>query len=114
MVEAAKTKEKTGSGSEPDMEDLYKMLEVLKLDIQEMSKTIAGVGKAEARRAVGTAKERGQAVREAGEEQYDALRRQAEVYGQNTGEYVRENPVTSLGLAAGFGFFIGFLMRGRG
>ena len=98
---------------EAELKDIYAVLEVLKEDMKQLSKTVSDVGKAEAERAVNTAKDKGREVRKAGEEQVDALRATAEDYGRATGNYIRENPTSAVGIAAGLGFLLGFFLSSR-
>ena len=44
---------------------------------------------------------------------YEKARKDFDDLGQNVNEYVRDNPGRSVVLAAGVGFVIGLLMRGR-
>jgi ElaB/YqjD/DUF883 family membrane-anchored ribosome-binding protein len=115
MVQATKTasKDTVKTAGDPGLEDLYAMMDVMKNDMQQLAKTIGEVGKAEARRATATAKEKGQHLRDAGEEQVDALRAQVESYGRQVGTSVQDNPLAALGIAAGAGFILGLLMRSR-
>ncbi|NNF92179.1 MAG: DUF883 domain-containing protein [Boseongicola sp.] len=115
MAEAAalKTTKSSDKSHEAELKDLYAMLDVLKADMKELTRTVGEVGKAEANRAVDTAKAKGKEVKAAGEAQIDALRTQAEDYGRATGQYVRENPTAALGIAAGLGLLVGFMLSGR-
>lgn len=116
MVQATKTASKdTGkTASDPGLEDIYAMMEVMKSDMQQLAKTIGEVGKAEARRASEGVKDTTHHLRETGQEQVDALRAQAESYGRQVGTSVQDNPLAALGIAAGAGFILGMLMRSRG
>lgn len=96
-----------------ELKDLYAMLDILKSDMKELTKTVGDVAKTEAQRRVEATKAKGQQAKEMGEEQLAALRVQAEDFGRTTGTYVRENPTTALGIAAGIGFLIGALMTSR-
>ena len=95
------------------VEDLRAMLDILKSDVQALTQTISEVAKSEGRRAFDTGREKGRDVRDAGEEQYEALRETAEGYGRDAGQYVRETPLTALGIAAGAGSLVGITMRNR-
>ena len=98
---------------EPNVDDLYAMMDILKTDLKQLTETVAGVGKAEARKAGEAVAGKGRDIRKAGEDGYDALRASSESYGREAGRYVREQPVTALGLAAGVGLLVGFLMSNR-
>lgn len=99
--------------SDPTLQDLYAMMDIMKADMQQLSETISEVGKAEARRAVDSAKDKGRDLKKAGHDQYEALRHQAEDYGNQAGAYVRDNPLNAVGIAAGLGFVVGFLLSSR-
>lgn len=96
-----------------ELKDLHAMLDILKSDMKELTKTVGEVAKNETQRRIETAKAKGQHAKEMGEEQLEALKLQAEDFGRSTGAYVRENPTTALGIAAGIGFLIGALMTSR-
>lgn len=101
------------SSKDASVEDLYAMMDLLKSDMKQLTKTVSEVGKAESRRVVETAKDKGRELRSAGEDQYEALRSTAESYGHEAGRYVREQPGTALGIAAGVGFILGFILTSR-
>lgn len=99
--------------SDPEIKDIYAILDILKADMKELTKTVGDVGKVEASRAVKSAKDKAHDVKAAGEEHFDALRDTAEGYGRATGEYIRQNPVAAVGIAAGLGLVVGLLMSPR-
>lgn len=121
MAQAAKSngtpsaadKDKTPKVEGPSLDDLYSQIETLKADIAGLATTITEVGQAEAKRALETAKSKRDEVKSAGEDQIAALRAQAETYGRDAGQMISQQPATALGLAAGIGFFFGFLMSNR-
>lgn len=101
------------SGKDPSIDDLSKQIETLKNDISALTTTIGDLGKAEAQRAAGAAKAKGQELRSAGEDQLQDLKTRAEHYGEEAGTYVREQPMTALGLAAAVGLIAGMILSGR-
>lgn len=98
---------------EPKISDLATQLKVLKDDIASLTRTVKEVGKSEANRAVELAKAKGVEAKEKGEEKAADVRALAESYGREAGLMVREQPATALGIAAGVGFILGFLMSNR-
>ena len=104
---------KSDQADNANVEDLRAMMDILKSDVQALKQTVSEVGKSEGRRAFDAAKEKGRGARDAGEVQYEALREAAEGYGRDAGQYVRENPLTALGIAAGAGLLVGITMRNR-
>jgi ElaB/YqjD/DUF883 family membrane-anchored ribosome-binding protein len=110
---ASKSNPTNGNSAEPGLAELQNQIEILKNDIQGLSRTLGEVGRAETYRLAEAAKAKGAAVKSASEEQLEHLRATAEGYGRDASTFVREQPGTALGFAAGFGFLIGFLMRNR-
>jgi len=113
MAQASNKNTNSVTEKEPEINDLVTQIKILKDDIASLTQTVGEVGKAEASRAVTLAKVKGQEVKEAGEEKLTDARSLAESYGREAGIMVREQPATALGVAAGVGFIIGFLMSGR-
>jgi len=101
------------AANEPGINDLVTQMKILKDDIASLTQTVGEVGKAEASRAVDIAKSKGVQAKEAGEAKLTDARSIAESYGREAGIMVREQPATALGVAAGVGFVLGFLMSNR-
>ncbi|WP_102110213.1 DUF883 family protein [Oceaniglobus roseus] len=94
---------------EQTTEDLARQIEQLKADIGSLTKTITDLGKSSGSDFARTAREKAAAAREAGEDQVAYLQRQARDSLTEAETYVRTNPGTALGIAAGIGFLIGLL-----
>ncbi len=75
-------------------------------DAGERVREGAGRAREAAREGYGTARE---GVRQG----YDRVTKDLDQLGQDVGEYVRHNPGKSIAIAAGVGFLIGLLLRGR-
>lgn len=86
--------------TDPTTEDLAQQIELLKGDISRLADTLGAYGSA-----------RGRDMRDSAEARVHELRGQAEAKVDDLETYVRENPVTALGIAAGLGFLFGILRR---
>ena len=64
-------------------------------------------------RATAAAKETYDAAGDNIREGYERVSKDLETLGQDVNEYVRHNPGKAIAIAAGVGFFVGILMRGR-
>lgn len=113
MATSTQTDAKSSSTKEPSVDDLSRQIEMLKKDITTLTSTITEIGKSEADRAVKRAKSKGEDLRQAGEDQLHMMRLRAETYGEEAGEFVRNQPATALGLAAALGLVTGLLLSGR-
>ena len=120
MANAAASQTKTpakskanGAASEPSVEDLQAVIQTLRADISRLAETVRGLGAVKAQDAAKSAREKGKALKAAGEEHFNDVRAQAEAFGQDAGDYVRKNPLTALSVAVGLGFLIGSLSRSR-
>ena len=98
---------------QPGKEDLQAQIDLLREEISRLTSMTSTVTKAEAKRAAAKLKAKGADVREMSEEQLLELRKAAEGYGEDAVRYVKEQPVNALGIAAGVGFVLGFLLTSR-
>lgn len=112
MAQSPKPKDATAAATaEPTSEDLSLQLELLKADIARLTETVADYGKAKGRRYAADARRTAADLRGQAEDQAMALRGQAEDKMDDVERYVRENPTTALGIAAGIGLLIGLFSR---
>ena len=72
---ASKSNPTNGNSAEPGLAELQNQIEILKNDIQGLSRTLGEVGRAETYRLAEAAKAKGAAVKSASEEQLEHLRR---------------------------------------
>jgi ElaB/YqjD/DUF883 family membrane-anchored ribosome-binding protein len=104
---------KTSNASpEKDIERLNEQMASLKQDIADISHTLSGLGKSSSQAAGEQVRETAAHVRDASQEQLQAAQYRAEEMGHKAADKVREQPATSVGLAVGLGFLLGF-MTGR-
>ncbi|SPH19578.1 hypothetical protein ASD8599_00312 [Ascidiaceihabitans donghaensis] len=107
MANAAKLL--NGKAGTPTGEDIAKQIEVLQNDISSLTSTIAQMGKAKGDEAVSTAKAKLSDVRDQANDHAETARLQAmELQGQ-ANDFIRKQPATALGVAAGVGFLVGLL-----
>ena len=90
---------------------------------QKFSEAVDGVGRKaqgtsekvreEAARVGDVTRERLDSARDSVRHGYDRVTKDLDQLTQDVNEYVRHNPGKSIAIAAGVGFFVGLLMRGR-
>lgn len=103
----------TAKSGEPSLGDLQAQLDLLREEIGRLTSLTSDVTKAEAARAKEALKAKGEEYRAAGEAHYQELRRTAEGHADDAVRYVKEQPLNALGIAAGLGFVVGFLLSQR-
>lgn len=99
-----------GAPTEPTLSDLTDQIEALRNDLRQITDTVSGISKANARVAADMARAEAAALRDKGEAQLKDLKSKAEAMGADATELVRTQPAAALGLAAILGFFVGLLM----
>ncbi|WP_206050359.1 DUF883 family protein [Oceaniglobus ichthyenteri] len=97
----------------PTTEDLSKQVDELKEDILKLTQTITDLSKAKGQELTGTVRQRADAARAAGEAQIAEFQSQAVAGFENAEDYVRRNPGTALGIAAGVGVLVGLMTARR-
>jgi ElaB/YqjD/DUF883 family membrane-anchored ribosome-binding protein len=91
--------------------DLQAQITALKDDIANIAATLARIGKSSAEDAKRSAAESYESARVRGEETFDDLRLQARELEEQLTETVRENPLTTIAVAAGVGFLLALIAR---
>jgi len=102
----AKTSAAANGNSTASVEDLSAQIEILKTDLAQLTQILSdyGIAKSEEVKQAATAK--AAQYRAAGRETAQEAQSQAE-------EFIRTQPATALGLAAGLGFLVGMIMVRR-
>ncbi|WP_099824317.1 glycine zipper domain-containing protein [Oceaniglobus indicus] len=90
-------------------EDLAKQVDQLKTDIATLTQSIGDLGRAKGEEVSRSVREQARAARAAGQDHLAAVQLQAEDKYRDAENYVRTNPAAAIGIAAGFGFLVGFL-----
>ncbi|MBB5516834.1 ElaB/YqjD/DUF883 family membrane-anchored ribosome-binding protein [Rubricella aquisinus] len=103
---------RAASTTSASTDDLVKQIETLKADVQALTDTLGELGKAQGAAAKNAAAEKAAALRDAGEDQINRARGAANDLNDQANEFVRTQPATALGIAAGVGFLVG-MMSGR-
>jgi ElaB/YqjD/DUF883 family membrane-anchored ribosome-binding protein len=103
---------RASSTASASTDDLAKQIETLKSDVQALTETLGELGKAQGAAAKNAAAEKATALRDAGEDQINRARDTASDLNDQANEFVRTQPATALGIAAGVGFLVG-MMSGR-
>lgn len=103
----------SGSRKQPSVGDLAKQIETLQKDIGELTGLMAEMGKIQAARLSDEAETQAQKLREKGEDAATAAKEQVDDLQAQANEFIKTQPATALGIAAGLGFFFGLLMTRR-
>ena len=98
---------------EPSVGDLAKQIETLQKDIGELTGLMAEMGKVQAARLSDEAEAQTQKMKDKGEDAANAAKAQMEDLHVQANEFVRTQPATALGVAAGLGFLFGLFMTRR-
>lgn len=89
--------------------DLAKQVDVLRKDLGALTEIITDLGKSKGDDAVAAAKAKVDGVKEKATDTADIARLQAmELQGQ-ANDFIKNQPATALGIAAGIGFLVGFM-----
>ncbi|SFR39691.1 DUF883 family protein [Litoreibacter janthinus] len=99
--------------STPNSEDVAAQLATLKSDLIGLTEIIAEMSKGKAGEISEVAKAKAEAARASGAEQYEKAKERAADLQNQANDFVIKQPATSLAIAAGAGFLIGFLSNRR-
>ncbi len=89
--------------------DLTDQIDVLRKDLSALTEIIADLGKAKGDAAIAAAKEKVDGVAESAADTAETARLHAmELQGQ-ANDFIKNQPATALGIAAGIGFLVGFM-----
>jgi len=102
----AKTNTAVNGSSSASIEDLSAQIDILKKDLSNLTSALSEYGAAKTDEVAQTAKAKAAEVRAASRETAADAQLQAE-------EFVRTQPATALGLAAGLGFLVGMFTARR-
>lgn len=97
----------------PTTEDLARQIETLKSDIANLTGVLSDLGRSKAGEFAGRARSHADDLQSRAHDQAAALRDTAEGAFEDAEAYVRRNPTTALGLAAGLGLLVGLLTSRR-
>lgn len=93
----------------PNAADVSEQVEILRHDLAALTQTIADLTKAKGDEAVTTAKAKLSDARDQAADVADTARLQAMEFQDKADSFVKNQPATALGIAAGLGFLVGFL-----
>lgn len=91
-----------------DTSDLAAQIDTLRNDIAALAQTVGDIGKARGEEAVNAAKGKVDAVRDQAADAADTARLRAMEFQDQADNFIKTQPGTALGVAAGIGFLIGF------
>ncbi|MBT0956155.1 DUF883 family protein [Alphaproteobacteria bacterium KMM 3653] len=90
-------------------EDLAAQVETLRADLSKLTETMTAMGKNAKDSAIHAASDKAAQLRDSAADKAETARLQAmELQGQ-ANDFVKNQPATALGIAAGVGFLVGFL-----
>lgn len=89
--------------------DLAKQVEILRNDLSSLTEIIGDLGKAKGDEAIAAANAKAAEVRAKLHDSAETARLQAMEMQDQANHFIKTQPATALGLAAGVGFLIGFL-----
>jgi ElaB/YqjD/DUF883 family membrane-anchored ribosome-binding protein len=102
-----------GSAKDVSVEDLTNQIEILRKDLSDLTSTMSDMGKAKKAQLADAAAQQVEAARQKGIETADLLGSHArDVQGQ-ANDFVKSQPATALGIAAGVGFLVGLMSTRR-
>ncbi|WP_299728043.1 DUF883 domain-containing protein [uncultured Tateyamaria sp.] len=94
---------------QPNAADLSEQVETLRNDLATLTQTIAEMGKAKGDETVHKAKSKVSDVRDHAADVAETARLQAMELQDKADSFIKNQPATAMGIAAGVGFLVGFL-----
>ncbi|WP_299845932.1 hypothetical protein [uncultured Roseovarius sp.] len=95
--------------STPETERLSAQIDALEDSIAKISKTLVEMGSARRDAVISDATEKVAHLKTSSEKHLQEMQDKAEDIANRTGDAVRRQPATAVGLAVGVGFLLGFL-----
>ena len=92
-------------------EELAKQIEQLRSDVAEISKTLGDLGRGQVTDLRSRAERQAAELRARGRETADEVAARAREAEHQAEDYIRENPLQALAIAAGLGLLVGWLTR---
>ncbi len=106
---ATASKKTNGRASDATAADLTAQIETLRDDLSALTKTIADLSESAREDVAASAKSKAEHLRGKAEDTAQAAQEQAARMQGQANEFIRNQPATALGIAAGLGFLIGLL-----
>ncbi|MDW4499902.1 DUF883 domain-containing protein [Sulfitobacter sp. D35] len=103
----------SASKKEPTTADLEAQIATLRDDLGTLTETLKGLGKAKKDELTELAALKAEVAKQKGSEAADAVVQQARDAEAQAREFVRTQPGTALGIAAGLGFLVGLMSARR-
>lgn len=100
---------RTTSKTTASTDDLSQQLDALKADVQALTETLGHLSKAQGIEVKSSAMDKAAALHNASSEQLSRAKGAASDVNDQASEFVRSQPATALGIAAGFGFLVGMV-----
>lgn len=92
-----------------DVSDLTNQMEILRRDLGSLTQTMADLGRAKGEQAAAAVKSKAYDARDVASEKAELARLQAAQLHDQANDFIRSQPATALGIAAGLGFLVGYL-----
>lgn len=103
------TKAVNGKNANPTPADLSDQIETLRNDLTGLTEIITEMGKAKVADVADSAKSKAADLRGRAAAQAEVAKDQAAELQSQAHDFIRNQPATALGIAAGIGFLIGFM-----
>lgn len=97
--------------SKPKEEELAKQIEQLRSDVAEITKTLGELGRGQVSELRSRAEQRAGELRARGRATTEEVVSRARDAERQAEDYVRDNPLQALAIAAGLGLLVGWLTR---
>lgn len=102
-----------GSAQETTVADLSDQIETLRKDLSDLTGTISDFGKSKRANLTEAAAHKIDEAREKGIHAAEAVTARAKDVQEQANDFVKAQPATALGIAAGLGFLVGMLNARR-
>ncbi|MEJ6396708.1 DUF883 family protein [Yoonia sp. 208BN28-4] len=110
---SSSTQNVNGKTNAPNSDDLAEQIKILRDDLGSLTQTIADMGRATGENAVNAAKSKVNDVRDAAMDRAETAQLHAMEVKNQADDFIRTQPATALGVAAGLGFLVGFMSSRR-
>lgn len=102
-----------GSAKETTVADLSDQIETLRKDLSDLTGTISDFGKSKRANLTDAAAHKIEAAREKSIHAAEAVTARAKDVHEHANDFVKAQPATALGIAAGLGFLVGMMNARR-
>lgn len=102
-----------GTTKDPSVSDLAKQIETIQKDLGDLTGLMKEMGKAQAAKLSDEAEAKAKELQGKGEDAAKMAREQLDSLQTQANDYIKTQPATAIGIAAGLGFLVGLVMTRR-